>query len=75
MLFRSGTSGHPLGGIHREASGWHFGVAVHEHRAGRLEVQTQAVAGSVAELEVGGDEEALPSCHLVMFVALLASGR
>ena len=32
-------------------------------------------AVSVGELKVGEDEEALPSCHLVMFVALLASGR
>jgi hypothetical protein len=35
----------------------------------------QAVAESVGELEVGEDEEALPSCYLVMFVALLASGQ
>jgi hypothetical protein len=33
----------------------------------------QAAAGYVGELEVEEDEEALPLCHLVMFVALRAS--
>ena len=32
----------------------------------------QVVGGSVRQLEVGEDEEALPSCHLAMSVALLA---
>jgi hypothetical protein len=34
----------------------------------------QAAAESVRELEVGEDEEALPSCHLVMFVAMRVCG-